>query len=238
MAVLWLIDGTLYQEPPTRVGAARAPLEAVGEVPQPDTPPPSQDRAEFTPEARRAGFNPPIPPPNSEVAAQPQFRIEGASPRQQREIDPVNPLERYQSVRPGLEDESGNSFVPVRQLMSSPALTVTAQTPVEEALNQLKSARCHHLPVVDEEDRLLGLVSDRDLLGRESGEVGARMARRVLTASPDTDLREVAKAFAQERFHSLVVMEEDRRPLGIVTSYDLLRYLARHPAMALYSQTS
>ena len=94
-----------------------------------------------------------------------------------------------------------------------------------------------HLPVVDE-GRLVGLVSDRDLLRSQASSVGKMMVGRVLTTGPGADLKEVAEALVNCRFHSLVVVDGELAPVGIVTSTDLLGYLVEHPAFGLYSQTS
>jgi acetoin utilization protein AcuB len=53
-------------------------------------------------------------------------------------------------------------FVPDR--MSSPAVTVTPDTPFQAALDLMHKHRFRRLPVVDESGRLIGIVSERDLL--------------------------------------------------------------------------
>ena len=59
-----------------------------------------------------------------------------------------------------------------------------------------------------------------------------------MTTGPGADLKEVAEALVNCRFHSLVVVDGELAPVGIVTSTDLLGYLVEHPAFGLYSQTS
>jgi len=50
------------------------------------------------------------------------------------------------------------------ELMHSPAETMAATTPLALAARQLADTRCHQLPVLDDQDRLVGIVSRRDLL--------------------------------------------------------------------------
>ncbi len=52
-----------------------------------------------------------------------------------------------------------------QELMTSPAITVTGDTPVTEAARIMHARHVKRLPVVDEEGRLLGVVSRIDLLG-------------------------------------------------------------------------
>ena len=92
-----------------------------------------------------------------------------------------------------------------------------------------------HVLVVDDDQRLVGMVSDRDLLGRP-GVLSDFMTPRVLTASPDTSLQRASEALAKQRFHSLVVVNDKRRPVGLLTSCDLLNFLVGHPAMRLWRQ--
>lgn len=52
----------------------------------------------------------------------------------------------------------------VRECMSSPAVTIKPDTPLQDALNLMHEHRFRRLPVVDGKGRLVGIVSERDLL--------------------------------------------------------------------------
>jgi acetoin utilization protein AcuB len=51
-----------------------------------------------------------------------------------------------------------------RDRMSSPAMTITPDAPLPDALNLMHEHRFRRLPVVDGKGRLAGIVSERDLL--------------------------------------------------------------------------
>jgi CBS domain-containing protein len=180
-------------------------------------------------------YNLPIPPPNSEVAAQPRADLEHRIEGEFQVDDPILAIQKSGNLHNAPTDLN-QYHKNIVDIMTRDVTTVGPDSLSEEALNILDESNFHHLPVVDAEGRLIGLVSDRDLLGRE-GTLDQRMISRVLTASPDTGLQEAAKALVEQRFHCLVVVDEERRPQGMITGFDLLRYLVKHPAMQLWQST-
>jgi acetoin utilization protein AcuB len=130
---------------------------------------------------------------------------------------------------------------PVRDWMRTPVLTVPVDTLVREAARLMRHAGVRHLPVVDVDGALTGIVTDRDLrqvvldpsvqerLG-EAGDALAGLTVRdvmtwgVFTVRPETDLREAARVMHGHRIGALPVVE-GRRVVGIVTERDLVRAL-------------
>ncbi|WP_432585524.1 CBS domain-containing protein [Streptomyces sp. HD1123-B1] len=73
-----------------------------------------------------------------------------------------------------------------RQLMSRPAVTVRPQDTIVDAARSMARHRVERLPVVDEEDRLIGIVTRRDLLRvflRPDDEIRAEVIDEVLVRS-------------------------------------------------------
>ena len=82
----------------------------------------------------------------------------------------------------------------------------------------------HHLPVIDEK-RLVGLVSDRDLLGHETKNeslVRDLMSTRLLTARNDSSLWKIAQIMTTGRVHCVLVIDEEQKLQGLLTSLDIL----------------
>ncbi|WP_187345307.1 CBS domain-containing protein [Cystobacter ferrugineus] len=130
--------------------------------------------------------------------------------------------------------------LPVDMLMTHEPYALGPDATLEEAAGVLIDADVRHLPVVDEDERLVGILSERDLRERLGG--GARewprAARQVLETrlgevmTPDPiSLRSgepVAQAleiFTDERVGAIPVVEEEGRLLGILSYIDLLRWL-------------
>jgi CBS domain-containing protein len=128
--------------------------------------------------------------------------------------------------------------VPVRRWMRQPVLTIGAGASVREAAALMRERGIRHLPVLDARERLVGIVTDRDLrqvildvaIGRVGedterlGDLGVRevMTWGVVTVTPATDLREAARVMREQRLGALPVVDEAAHVVGILTEPDLL----------------
>jgi CBS domain-containing membrane protein len=130
----------------------------------------------------------------------------------------------------------------VAEIMTRDVITVEEDDNLANLRESLKTLRFRHLPVTDE-DRLIGLVTETDLLGIASSNLlphhAARdrdleerfrvrdiMVRDVLTIRPDTSLQHAARLLLKQRFGCLPVVDENNVLLGIVTSSDFTRLIA------------
>ncbi len=129
--------------------------------------------------------------------------------------------------------------------MTSPAITVGPDTHCKEAAALLVRHRISALPVVDTEGRLVGIVSEADLLALETtpdprsqatplrrrteplpSRVAEVMTVEVCTADEDTDLGIVAQRMIETGVKRLPVLRGDR-VVGVVSRHDLLKVMAR-----------
>ena len=124
----------------------------------------------------------------------------------------------------------------VKDSMTREVVALPPQSTAGEALALCRERRIRHLPVL-EDDRLVGIVSDRDLrsatpalgdparaeaLGRIL--VHEVMVREVATAHPDDPIEEAANAMRERKIGCLPVVEDDAL-VGIVTSSDVMEAL-------------
>ncbi len=129
----------------------------------------------------------------------------------------------------------------VADWMSPDPITVTPWTSVRAARELLARERVRHLPVLQGE-RVVGIISDRDLsldqgtvdrLARggsaepAEGEVRWLMSRPVHTAAADDELVSAADRMLSHRISALPVVDDEDRPLGILTTTDCLLALLR-----------
>lgn len=111
---------------------------------------------------------------------------------------------------------------------------VEQDTLLEDVLRLMEENTIRHLPVVDDERRVVGIVSDRDVARAvlESRAGDERTARRVatimvhnpLTIQQDDPPKAALTMILANRFHSLPVVDGERL-VGMVTSSDFLREL-------------
>jgi acetoin utilization protein AcuB len=132
----------------------------------------------------------------------------------------------------------------VRDLMSRDAVTIAPDAPLAEALRTMREREIRHLPVVEPDGRLVGIVTDRDLRHAVLARFHAlRDAERdllvqdvmtcgVVTVEADAPVARAAALMYERRIGSVPVVEGGRL-IGIVTERDLLRAVIREsPARA------
>ncbi|ODU01636.1 MAG: hypothetical protein ABS81_20190 [Pseudonocardia sp. SCN 72-86] len=118
----------------------------------------------------------------------------------------------------------------IRDAMTSADLvTVTEDQTTEEAAALLTGRRLTSLPVVRAGDRLVGVISEADLLrdpldGRRTGRprtVGGAMSRDPVTVGPDDELRIARRLMSDRGFRILPVVQAGRL-VGVISRRDLL----------------
>lgn len=117
-----------------------------------------------------------------------------------------------------------NGQMVVRQIISTSVLTRAPQDSVHELRELMKESVIRHLLVCAPGGKLVGIVSDRDML-REGGEtVGDIMTPNPITVTPDMPVSTVTTIMLAKRI-SCVPVVENGKLLGIVTTSDLLMAL-------------
>ncbi|RYB07190.1 HPP family protein [Lichenibacterium ramalinae] len=132
-------------------------------------------------------------------------------------------------------------------IMARDVVAVAPGAPIREALDLLRAHRIKVLPVTDEGARVLGLVTQTDLLDKSAwgrrgprltfgrrvrltlrrgsaphGSVADIMTAPVVTVRPDTRLADLVRLMARTGLHHLPVVEADGRLAGIVAQSDLI----------------
>jgi CBS-domain-containing membrane protein len=117
-------------------------------------------------------------------------------------------------------------------IMSTGVLTCTPETPAEQAWNTMRVNSVHHLVVVDDRRRVVGIASAGDLGGRRrlgamaSSVVADFMSAPVVCADEDTTVRSAANLLRGHAIGCLPVLREGTL-VGIVTLSDMLELLGR-----------
>ncbi|MFF9119957.1 CBS domain-containing protein [Streptomyces massasporeus] len=145
----------------------------------------------------------------------------------------------------------------VGALMTSDVVRAEYGTPFKEVARLLAEHRISGLPVVDDDEKVLGVISETDLLTRQAGApgppephrrfhrpgwtpgsralrakarartAGQLMSSPAITVHSDATVAEAARVMARHRVERLPVVDDEERLVGIVTRRDLLQVFLR-----------
>lgn len=147
----------------------------------------------------------------------------------------------------------------VADIMSRDPIVVHPETSLNEAIKILAERRISGLPVVDQTNKLVGVISETDLMWQETGvtppayfmildsviylenpakyerdlhkalgqTVGEVMTKKdIATATPDTPIRRAAHLMHERKVHRLIVTDERKQVIGVLTRGDIVRFMA------------
>lgn len=139
----------------------------------------------------------------------------------------------------------------VKEIMTASVTSLSPDTSVQEALNILQKMRISGLPVIGSDGRLLGMFTEKEILGYilpsyiqkvgrfiyeenpkstkkkflELGgvKVSQLMRKEVVVVGEDTTLCEVARIMLTQRTRRIPIVDKGGKVAGIVSRYDVLR---------------
>jgi len=139
---------------------------------------------------------------------------------------PVERLPRDREFKP-MKHEKG---VLVKDVMSSPAITVSVDATIKEVAELIVTSGINHLPVV-KNGILLGIVTSFDIAKAVArgieGSVEKVMTKRVVTANPDEGIESAARKMEQHDISALPVINSKKEVIGIVTTEDISKLVGR-----------
>lgn len=148
----------------------------------------------------------------------------------------------------GLDRPHPTPAVLARDLMTTPVLSLPSDSRLVDAWTIMSHKGFHHLPITSVHGTLVGMLSYRDLLHHvpelvTTGEtrqasqkhVAEIMTPRVISATPTTEIREIAQVMLEERIHAVPILDQSRRLIGILSTQDLLRGIANHGPLELWT---
>lgn len=113
-----------------------------------------------------------------------------------------------------------------KDIMSTSIKLIHEDHTYQDAVDLMKKFGFRHLPVINDDNTLVGIVSEKDLLSATSSQrVSAIMTEKVLTCLDTTRLQDVAKIMLHEKLGALPVVNEKYLLVGIVTQTDILQFV-------------
>ncbi len=118
----------------------------------------------------------------------------------------------------------------VKDLMEKEVFALREDSKIFTASEAMGLKRIRHIPVVDKEGKLVGLITSRDLLNSLSRQlmplqVKDIMTRNIITVTPETTVHRATELILNNKFGCLPVVEKNEKLVGIITETDLLKEL-------------
>ena len=127
----------------------------------------------------------------------------------------------------------------IEEIMKSNVETLRPDDSIETAIRLMREKKIKHIPIVDDEMKVLGIISDRDvkdaapsILNEQSADFTLKnpvrqiMQQQVITGHPLDFVEEVAALFYEHRISCLPILKADKL-VGIITETDLLYTLTQ-----------
>lgn len=121
----------------------------------------------------------------------------------------------------------------IARLMTTRVISVSPETTLLDAGKKLATYKFNGLPVVDNDNVLVGIVTEYDIIAHISGRTGKKnnvltvgeiMTRNPYTLSQDATFEEALALFRDHRTaNPLPVIDKDRRVVGVLSRTDLLK---------------
>ena len=118
-----------------------------------------------------------------------------------------------------------------KEIMTSPVITVQSTASLDEVMALLLEHQVSGLPVVDAEDRLIGVITELDLLKLLYGKlkidntrVSDYLTKPVVTINEEDSVIDVAGVFMNHSIRRVPVVREEK-VVGIISRRDMIRYI-------------
>ncbi len=116
----------------------------------------------------------------------------------------------------------------VGDIMTRNVITARAETSVTDVVQLLERHRITGLPVVDDNDHLIGVVSESDIIGKSGDVVSEIMTNGSWTVTEDTLVGDAAEVMLRRRIRRLPVVREGNQLVGLLSRRDLISFFAHH----------
>jgi CBS-domain-containing membrane protein len=134
----------------------------------------------------------------------------------------------------------------VKEVMVTKPITIGVEEPFSKVWDMFKFHKIRHLPVIDDERKLQGIVTQRDLyrmisprrtmednLVYDKAELDRFilkhvMTKEVMTLKPDDTLGRLIDMMVRKKFGCIPIVDDKNYLVGIVTQIDILRAIAKY----------
>lgn len=130
-------------------------------------------------------------------------------------------------------------------IMKTPVMNIDPDTNVVDAWNLFQSKGIRHMPVLSKDKKIIGIVSEVDLMKKlnilnakmddlPGITVSGIMTKKVITADKLTDIRRIARAMFEQHIGTMPIVDDSEMLIGIITRSDILYALINYPPLSLW----
>ena len=123
------------------------------------------------------------------------------------------------------------SVVLASEIMNKQMMHLEGELSATEAWEKIKHHEIKYFPILSEEGKLLGMLSERDILrGMQEGDrkkLKDLTAEQTLCAEPETELADIMKVFSDQSVEVVPVLDKKHNVVGILTQNELLQTMLK-----------
>jgi len=121
-----------------------------------------------------------------------------------------------------------------KDIMTRDIITVPATMTVKQLAMTLIKNQVSGAPVVGAHGKIIGIVSEADIVAKKGKDVRALMSKKVISVSEETPVEEIARVMTAHNIKRVPVMRGDE-VLGIVSRADIVSAIARGEHVAIHT---
>jgi CBS domain-containing protein len=121
-----------------------------------------------------------------------------------------------------------------RDLMTRDVITVSPTTSLKNLATILIKNQISGAPVVAKDGKIIGIVSEADIVAKKGKDVKAIMSKKVISLSEETPVEEIARLMTTHKISRLPVMRRDE-VVGVVSRADVVNAIATGKHVALHT---
>jgi CBS domain-containing protein len=120
-----------------------------------------------------------------------------------------------------------------KEIMTRDIITVEPTMPVKKLAMTLIKNQISGAPVVGKNGKIVGIVSEMDIVAKKGKDVKSIMSKKVISVAEDTPIEEIAQLMSKNRIQRLPVINRDKI-VGIVSRADIVNAIAmgKHVTLA------
>jgi len=105
-------------------------------------------------------------------------------------------------------------------------ITLNVDATVEDANNIMREFKIGGIPIIDDDDKLIGIITNRDLRFQENNGIsisGIMTSENLITAKEGCDLLEAEEILQKHKIEKLPIVDKDGKLTGLITYRDIIK---------------